>query len=88
MMGGAPATSTARSSVRAGLIAAWSFALLLALPVASRAVADAQRVERLLAQTPLIDGHNDLPWEIRARFAAAAGAMRSWRRSRAQTCCG
>jgi membrane dipeptidase len=27
-----------------------------------------QRVERVLTQTPLIDGHNDLPWEIRERF--------------------
>jgi len=26
------------------------------------------RVERVLAATPLIDGHNDLPWEIRERF--------------------
>jgi len=26
------------------------------------------RVERVLEQTPLIDGHNDLPWEIRTRF--------------------
>jgi membrane dipeptidase len=26
------------------------------------------RVERVLAATPLIDGHNDLPWELRARF--------------------
>ncbi|MBL0165537.1 MAG: dipeptidase [Xanthomonadales bacterium] len=25
------------------------------------------RVERVLAKTPLIDGHNDLPWEIRTR---------------------
>lgn len=25
------------------------------------------RVERVLARTPLIDGHNDLPWEIRTR---------------------
>ncbi len=25
------------------------------------------RVERVLANTPLIDGHNDLPWEIRTR---------------------
>ena len=30
----------------------------------------AARVERVLAQTPLIDGHNDLPWEIRERFAS------------------
>jgi membrane dipeptidase len=26
------------------------------------------RVERVLATTPLIDGHNDLPWELRTRF--------------------
>ncbi len=25
------------------------------------------RVERVLAKTPLIDGHNDLPWEMRTR---------------------
>ena len=25
----------------------------------------AARVNRVLAATPLIDGHNDLPWEIR-----------------------
>ena len=28
----------------------------------------AARVQRVLAKTPLIDGHNDLPWEIRERF--------------------
>lgn len=47
-------------------------ALLPALLCASPALAasgDAKRIERLLAQTPLIDGHNDLPWEIRERFA-------------------
>ena len=27
-----------------------------------------RRVERVLAKTPLIDGHNDLPWELRDRF--------------------
>jgi len=27
-----------------------------------------QRVERVLAATPVIDGHNDLPWEIREGF--------------------
>ena len=31
------------------------------------------RVNRVLATTPLIDGHNDLAWEIRDRFANAAG---------------
>ena len=33
----------------------------------------ASRVDRILAKTPLIDGHNDLPWEIRERFGNAAG---------------
>jgi membrane dipeptidase len=27
-----------------------------------------KRVEQVLQSTPLIDGHNDLPWEIRERF--------------------
>jgi membrane dipeptidase len=44
-------------------------ALWLATP-APAADNDAQRIERVLAQTPLIDGHNDLPWEIRTRFAS------------------
>jgi membrane dipeptidase len=35
---------------------------------ASQQAGDRQRVERVLTQTPLIDGHNDLPWEIRERF--------------------
>ncbi|MBS0366038.1 MAG: dipeptidase [Proteobacteria bacterium] len=46
-----------------------AFLLVLSLPLAVRAAdSDAQRVQRVLAQTPLIDGHNDLPWEIRVRF--------------------
>jgi membrane dipeptidase len=44
-------------------------ALLIALALPA-AAADAQRIARILAQTPLIDGHNDLPWEIRSRFAS------------------
>lgn len=47
--------------------------LLLVLPAlaavsAADAATDEARIERVLAQTPLIDGHNDLPWEIRSRF--------------------
>ncbi len=45
------------------------FALLLA-STALAASSDEQRIERILAQTPLIDGHNDLPWEIRTRFGS------------------
>lgn len=29
------------------------------------------RVERVLTETPVIDGHNDLPWEIRSQFGNA-----------------
>jgi hypothetical protein len=54
MTGSTAATATLRSSVRAGLIAALPLALLLAVPAAARAATDAERV---LAQTPLIDGH-------------------------------
>ena len=41
---------------------------LALLPLATHAAGEAQRVAAVLAQTPLIDGHNDLPWEIRSRF--------------------
>lgn len=30
-----------------------------------------KRVEKLLAANPVIDGHNDLPWEIREKYDAA-----------------
>jgi membrane dipeptidase len=39
-----------------------------ALPAPARAASEAERVAHVLDQTPLIDGHNDLPWEIRTRF--------------------
>jgi membrane dipeptidase len=43
--------------------------LMLCIPLCARAAPDtAQRVQQVLLQTPLIDGHNDLPWEIRERF--------------------
>jgi membrane dipeptidase len=46
---------------------------LAALAAAAASAADAQqatdrRLDRVLTQTPLIDGHNDLPWAIRQRF--------------------
>jgi membrane dipeptidase len=33
------------------------------------------RVEQVLLHTPLIDGHNDLPWEIRERFKGDLAAV-------------
>jgi membrane dipeptidase len=53
-----------------------SVAVALSLIVASAVAAEppdpkiAARIDRILAETPLIDGHNDLPWEIRIRFAS------------------
>jgi membrane dipeptidase len=45
------------------------FILLFCIPLSTYAADDYHhRVERVLLQTPLIDGHNDLPWEIRTRF--------------------
>jgi membrane dipeptidase len=50
--------------------------LLLWMPLAARAADDYQhRVEQILLRTPLIDGHNDLPWEIRDRFKSDLGAV-------------
>jgi membrane dipeptidase len=44
-------------------------ALIVCLPLTALAAPDyQQRVHEVLLQTPLIDGHNDLPWEIRERF--------------------
>jgi membrane dipeptidase len=49
--------------------------LLAALPciafAASQSAKDeslSARVDRVLTETPVIDGHNDLPWEIRDKF--------------------
>ena len=43
--------------------------LMLCFPLCAFAADDYQhRVEQVLVRTPLIDGHNDLPWEIRERF--------------------
>ncbi len=33
--------------------------------VSAQAGSEAERVKRILSETPLIDGHNDLPWAIR-----------------------
>ena len=42
----------------------------------------AARVNRVLAQTPLIDGHNDLPWQIRECFGNVDGVdLRARRRT-------
>ncbi len=50
--------------------------LLLCFPLTTWAAEDYQhRIEHVLSQTPLIDGHNDLPWEIRERFKSDVAAI-------------
>src|SRR5882724_7188857 len=59
---------------------AWGFAcaaivFLGASPVLAADKDFATRVDRVLAATPLIDGHNDLPWEIRQRYRSQLDAF-------------
>lgn len=50
--------------------------LMLCLPLTTWAAEDYEhRVDQVLLQTPLIDGHNDLPWEIRERFKSNVAAV-------------
>jgi len=50
--------------------------LLLYFPLGAWSAESYQhRVEQVLAQTPLIDGHNDLPWEIRERYKSDVAAI-------------
>jgi membrane dipeptidase len=72
-------TNTLRARRPAALLLA---AALIASGVAARAsAADAAgpdyraRVLRVLEQTPLIDGHNDLAWEIRDRYKSRLAAI-------------
>ena len=50
--------------------------LVLCLPLTAWAAPDYQhRIAQVLSQTPLIDGHNDLPWEIRERYKSDVAAI-------------
>ena len=58
-----------------------AMAICLAAPCLAQtpaAQSDAQiaaRVAKVLKATPLIDGHNDFPWEVRERFAQKTGTF-------------
>ena len=59
--------------------------LLMGLLAGARAAAAAEwrppdpalvaRARRLLAEVPLVDGHNDLPWQLRERYKDALGKL-------------
>ena len=51
--------------------AATALSGMLALSAQAQPTTDA-RVQRILAATPLIDGHNDLPWKLRELFGDRA----------------
>jgi membrane dipeptidase len=59
--------------------------LLLAAALAAAVPAAAQpidpkapaRIDRILARTPLIDGHNDLPWALRQDHAGSVAGLQS-----------
>jgi len=54
-----------RGSAAAGAVL---WVMLVVGAMAATAATRQERVARVLSQTPLVDGHNDLPWEIRERF--------------------
>jgi membrane dipeptidase len=60
------------SLARAALTAA---ALAAALPAAAQNDAFLERARRIHAEAPLVDGHNDLPWEIREKAQGDLSAM-------------
>ncbi len=64
------------SHVRAAKIPGFGLLLLFLIPLTSWSADDYQhRLEQVLLRTPLIDGHNDLPWEIRDRFKGDPSAL-------------
>ncbi len=55
------------------LILFFAACVICSAAVAADDAALRARVDRVLIKTPLIDGHNDLPWEIRERFGSVDG---------------
>src|SRR5580658_1772752 len=67
-------TGSLRTAMR---ILAWGVLILAgsAHPAADSEDTVQARIQRLLAATPLIDGHNDLAWELRVRFKSDLGKI-------------
>src|SRR3954463_6468437 len=63
-----------RTMALAAAMAATTSGAWAAAPAQSEAQI-AARVAKGLATTPLIDGHNDFPWEVRERFAQKTGVF-------------
>lgn len=54
----------------------WIGLALAAAPLPAAAQSVEARLDRFLATRPVIDGHNDLPWEIREKYGASPEAAR------------
>lgn len=52
----------------------WIALALAATPLPAAAQSLEARLDRFLATRPVIDGHNDLPWEIREKYGASPEA--------------
>ncbi|UVO54671.1 dipeptidase [Sphingomonas sp. SUN039] len=69
---------TALRPIAAHLVAGaiWVSLVTLGTPIAAQSApppldaATQARIDRVLKATPLIDGHNDLPWELREKYAS------------------
>ena len=61
------------------LLLAAAAAALLAAPVSAQSIDPRvkARIDRILKKTPLIDGHNDLPWALREDFAMKVDGLES-----------
>jgi membrane dipeptidase len=72
----APMAAEFAGKTLAGLaLAALLAGLAAAPPALADPAPDAARLNRILTETPLIDGHNDLPWELRERFGDKAALI-------------
>ena len=53
--------------------------LLLAAPATAQPIdpETQARIDRILKKTPLIDGHNDLPWALREDYGSSVDGLAS-----------
>jgi membrane dipeptidase len=65
---------TLLSSARLSLVLI-SMSIAVSNPVSAADTDSTARIDRILTVTPLVDGHNDLPAEIRARFKSKLAAI-------------
>lgn len=64
-----------RAAVAAAMVVALGLIVDGRAPAVAASADYQARVVRILKTTPLIDGHNDLPWEIRDRFKGSLASV-------------